>query len=74
MMAGKDLGGVFSGDENGAPESSVHLNNVLISDKITTVEYLKTCFKPSYRIRRLKNRGALLVLVLNFLVCILLFK
>ena len=40
MMAGKDLGGAFSGDENGAPESSVHLNNVLISDKITTVEYL----------------------------------
>ena len=76
MMAGTDSGGPFSGDENGASDSSVHLNDVLISDKITmvTTEYLKVCFKPLYRMRRLKNRGALLVLVLIFLVYILLFK
>ncbi len=49
-------------------ESSVRLNNILATNnKITTVEYLRMLFKPSYRMRRLKNKGALLVLVLNFL-------
>lgn len=67
MMVSRDSSCAFSGDENGASGSSVHLDNVLIGNEITIVEYLKMCFKPSYRMRRLKNKGALLVLVLNFL-------
>ena len=67
MMVSRDSSCAFSGDENGASVSSIHLDNVLIGNEITTVEYLKMCFKPSYRMRRLKNKGALLVLVLNFL-------
>ena len=68
-MASRDALCDFSGDENGASESSVHLNNIFVtSNEITAVEYLKMCFKPSYRMRRLKNKGALLVLALNFLV------
>ena len=56
-----------SGNKNGVSESSVRLDGVLDSNEITTSEYLKICFKPSYRMRRLKNRGAILVLMLNFL-------
>ena len=69
MRVSRDSQHAFSrsGDETEASESSVHLDNVLISNEITTAEYLKMCFKPSYRMRRLKNKGALLVLVLNFL-------
>ena len=57
---------VLSGDKMGAFESSSQLDS-FSDDEITTVEYLKVCFKPSYQIRQLKNKGAILVLVLNFL-------
>ena len=47
-------------------ESSIAL---LQHDKhIRLQERLKMCFKPSYKLRKLKNRGAILVLVCNFLV------
>ena len=47
-------------------ESSIAL---LQCDKhISLQERLKMCFKPSYKARKLKNRGAILVLVCNFLV------
>ena len=47
-------------------ESSVAL---LQHDKhISLQERLKMCFKPSYKLRKLKNRGAILVLACNFLV------
>ena len=39
------------------------------SDKdIRIQERLKMCFKPAYKLRKLKNKGAILVLVCNFLV------
>ena len=38
------------------------------SDTITTKEYLRTCCRVSYRMRKLKNKGAILVLAWNFLV------
>ena len=34
---------------------------------ISVQERLKMCFKPSYKLRKLKNKGAILVLVCNFL-------
>ena len=34
---------------------------------ITTWERVKICFKPTYQMKKLKNKGAILVLVLNFL-------
>ena len=47
-------------------ESSIAL---LQHDKhISLQERLKMCFKPSYKLRKLKNRGAILVLVCKFLV------
>ncbi len=56
------------GDLAQASEASVHLDSVLaISSEISAVEYLKMHFKPSYQLRRFKNKGVLLVLVLNFL-------
>ena len=66
-MESRDSSCAFSEDEDRAAESPLHLDNVLTSNEITNTEYLRMCFKPSYRMRRLKNKGALLVLVLNFL-------
>ena len=41
-------------------------NNISISERI------KICLKPRYQMKKLKNKGAILVLVLNFLVtCVL---
>ena len=37
-------------------------------DEITTKEYLKACCKLKYRPRRLKNKGAILLLIWNLLV------
>ena len=37
-------------------------------DEITTKEYLQACCRLKYRPRRLKNKGAILLLVWNFLV------
>ena len=36
--------------------------------EFTVREKLKECFKPRYRVRRVKNKGAILVLVWSFLV------
>ena len=40
----------------------------LTTDEISTIEKLKICCKPTYKIRRLKSREVILVLVWNFLV------
>ena len=37
-------------------------------NSISIKEQLKMCCKPTYRIRRVKSRGAILILVWNFLV------
>ena len=59
---------VHCGDEMGAFESSAHLDSVsVLNNEVTIMEYLKVCLKPSYQMRILKNKGAILVLVLNFL-------
>ena len=39
-----------------------------IESEISMKERLKMCFKPTYKLRKLKNKGAILVLVCNFLV------
>ena len=50
-------------------ESLVHTNSVLAKvDEVTTMEYLRSRFRLKYRARRLKNKGALLVIVWSFFV------
>ena len=42
--------------------------DLLENSDITVGERLKICFKPRYDLRKVKNKGAILVLVWNFLV------
>ena len=50
-------------------ESPVKVEETLLQyNKFSTEERLKECFKPTCHVRRLKNKGAMLVLVWNFLV------
>ena len=39
----------------------------LLSSELTTKERLSICCKPSFRLRRLKNKGAILVLIWSYL-------
>ena len=41
---------------------------MLSSEKITTKERLQLCCKPTYKPRRVKNKGAGFVLILNYLI------
>ena len=41
---------------------------MLSSEKITTKERLQLCCKPTYKPRRVKNKGAVFVLILNYLI------
>ena len=36
--------------------------------RLSIREHLNMCFKPTYKLRKLKNKGAILVIVCNFLV------
>ena len=50
-------------------ESMSAMSNVYTSEsEITTEEYLRFCCKVRYRPRILKNKGAILVLVWNFMI------
>ena len=50
-------------------ESSTPLNNISsLSGEISTQEQLKICCKPTYRMRRLRNGGAIMLLVWNYLL------
>ena len=40
----------------------------LLNSGLTTKEQLKICCKPTYKIRRLKNKGAILILVWCYLL------
>ena len=39
-----------------------------ISTLVTTKERLQLCCKPTYRLRRVKSKGAILVLICNYLI------
>ena len=52
---------VVNHSENGSGDG------LLDSDDITIIERIKICFKPKYQMKKLKTKGAILVLVLNFL-------
>ena len=41
---------------------------LLLRSRPIDIEQLKACCKPTYQIRKLRNRGAILVLVWNYLV------
>ena len=50
-------------------EASTPLEHVsLLNSGPTTKEQLKVYCKPTYRMRRLKNKGAIMVLIWNYLV------
>ena len=57
-------------DEDSTTPSITESSIVLLqSDRHVSIqERIKMCFKPSYKLRKLKNKGAVLVLVCNFLV------
>ena len=42
--------------------------SLLSCKKITTWEWLKLCCRPTYRPRRVKSKGAILLLVWNYLI------
>ena len=49
-------------------ESLQHVSLVTERDTISTKERLQLCCKPTYKLRRVKNKGAILVLVWNYLI------
>ena len=56
-------------DSSSSESSSASLDYILQSrSNATTNKQLSKCCGPTYRVRKLKNKGALLVLVWNFLV------
>ena len=57
-----------------ADESMTILHNVTsLSDDISMQEQLKIICKPTYRMRRLRNRGAIMLLVWNYLIASIYF-
>ena len=63
-----------SAEESCESFSSQPLNHVTLPiDEVTTKEQLKLCCKPRYKIRRVKTKGAILVLIWNFLASFVLW-
>ena len=63
-------------DSSTYSESEAPLHNVTSledSGVLTRQEQLKICCKPTYRLRRLRNRGAILLLVWNYLIITMFF-
>ena len=58
MANGRELGGYESLEER----------PLLSHKKITTWEWLRLCCKPTYKPRRVKSKGAILLLVWNYLI------
>ena len=48
--------------------NSKEIQSPISSDSITVREKLRECFKPRYRLRSVKNKGAILVIVWSFLI------
>ena len=57
-----------SREQSGGLHSPVEMVASLSSDGFTTKERLALCLKPKYQVRRLENKGAILVLIWNFLL------
>ncbi len=59
----------MANDSSSSESVSTSLDDVLESEsRITTNEQFHKCCKSTYKLRKLKNRGALIVLVWNFLI------
>ena len=57
------------GGDSTSLDSLVQTNSVSAKiGEVTTKEYLQTCFRLKYRARRLKHKGAVLVIVWSFLM------
>ena len=67
MARNTDLCAV-SEEELGSFEPPTEVEIVLQNDEFTTKECIKACFKPTYQMRRLKNKGAILILIWSFLL------
>ena len=59
--------------ESSAMESQRENNVLLSSCRPTRKEQLKVCCKPSYNMRRVKSKGAIVVLIRNYLVISLIY-
>ena len=50
------------------------IENIMLSSfRLNRKEQLKVCCKPTYSMRKLRNKGAIVVLIINFLVINLLY-
>ena len=63
-MEDSELGGYESLSGSQSPQ---HATVTVPTDEVSTKERLKLYCKPTYKIRRVKRKGAILVLVWNFL-------
>ena len=54
-------------EELGSFEPPTEVEIVSQNDEFSTKERIKACFKPTYQMRRLKNKGAILILIWSFL-------
>ena len=82
MMANQSTSCALSSDEEVSVGDTVKRKSqchVTLPDsesnnsEITFRERLKICFKPKYQLRRVNNKGAILVLVWNFLVTLVFY-
>ena len=55
-------------EELGSFEPPTEVEIVSQNDEFSTKERIKACFKPTYQMRRLKNKGAILILIWSFLL------
>ena len=47
--------------------SKANMENISSQKGVHNEEEVKVCWKPSYQIRKLRNKGAIIILVWNFL-------
>ena len=55
-------------EELGSFEPPTEVEIVSQNDEFSTKERIEACFKPTYQMRRLKNNGAILILIWSFLL------
>ena len=64
----------FEGSSESGTGLDTPLHNVSSQDcGLTRQERLKMCCKPTYRMRRLKNKGVIMILIWNFLITTMFF-
>ena len=75
-MSSKSTSGSLSADElleSNSQECKSNVDSSFEYDKVTIHDRLKMCFRPKYRMRKVTNRGAVLIVVWNLLVTTVLY-